>query len=283
MNPGEEKERTGAMFNLKENFQKNPHKIVYLPISDILPNPHQPRKNFEPQNLDGLCRSIKSYGILQPVCVRRIGKRYELISGERRIRAAHMAGYDKVPAIIYQITDEELAEYSLMENVQRENLSFFEESEGYNLLLNSRKMNQDGIACRLGKKRIFIENKVRLLRLSPKIRKIIQNHNLTEQHAKLLLRLNNEESQMKVLEKVIENDYDTQHTEELVDKLLLNEIPTLESNKSYCMKDLRVFTNTLKQTVDIMTRSGIKASSHQQDYDSHIEYTITIEKSDALN
>jgi len=258
--------------------------IVNLPIDLIKPNPYQPRKYFSDMSLEELSQSIKNYGLLQPISVRKISENhYELIAGERRLRASKLAGLTTIPAIIVDAVDEDSAVLSLIENLQRENLNFFEEAEGYHSLLNDHKITQEELAKRLGKSQSTIANKLRLLKLSDKIKKLILEHNLTERHARALLRIPEEEIQEKVLKQIIEKNLNVKETEELIEgllqKLTLKKEEKEQKRKLLKIyKDIRIFINTVKQAVNIMNKSGIGAELQQVDGEDYIEFVIKIPK-----
>ncbi len=252
--------------------------ITYIPISDILPAPNQPRKYFEVSKLDELSRSIKIYGVLQPIIVRRLNKKYQLIAGERRIRAASIAGLKKIPSIIMDMSDSQAESCAILENTQRENLTFLDESDSYSKLAENAGLNLPSLAYALCKSNDKVLEKLRYKRFGYTIRKAITYHQISEAQAKELLRLKDDETRLKVINKITEKGYDARGTKELVEKILMGEMPVLHSNKQYCSGDLRLFRNTLRKTVDIMKRSGMRATATEHDDDSCYEYTIRIEK-----
>ena len=166
----------------KENDLKN---ICYIDIDSIRPNPYQPRKQFSKGALEELCESIQQYGVIQPVNVRKISSnKYELVAGERRLRAAVMAGLKEIPAIVININDNDSAVLALIENLQREDLNYLEEAEGYSSLINEHGLTQEDLARKIGKSQSTVANKIRLLRLPPLVKKILSDNNLTERHAR---------------------------------------------------------------------------------------------------
>ena len=180
-----------------------PKTVCQIPIHAIMPNPYQPRRSFDSESLEGLTESIKKYGVLQPITVRRLfSGEYELVAGERRLRASALAGMLKIPAIIANLNDSDSAVVALVENIQRENLSFMEEAEAYRNLLYQHGLTQEELALSIGKTQSSVANKIRLLKLSKLIREIIKDHRLSERHARALLRLKTEEEQLKALEKI---------------------------------------------------------------------------------
>ena len=197
------------------------YNVTKIPVKNILPNPYQPRKSFNQIELDELCNSIKQFGVVQPISVRLIsGNKYELIAGERRLRAAKMAKMENIPAIILKVNDKDSAVLALIENLQRENLNFFEEAEGYYNLINDYNLTQEEVAKQIGKSQSNIANKLRLLKLPEKIVKVIIDETLTERHARALLRLPTIELQCKVLADIVGNSLNVKETELLIDSML---------------------------------------------------------------
>lgn len=266
-------------------LQEEPQKdIAYISIDSIRPNPYQPRKNFNKSSLEELCESIKQYGVIQPINVRRIASnRYELVAGERRLRAAALAGLTEIPAIIVNIDDNDSAIMALIENLQREDLNYLEEAEGYCNLITEHKLTQEELAHRIGKSQSTIANKIRLLKLSPLIKKILLDNNLTERHARALLKLHDEQLQLKVLRYVCEKGLNVKKTEELVEKVIEKfsrkaSLREKEKKTSRAVKDIRIFVNTIKQAVSIMKKSGVNAKAAQFDRGDYFEFIVRVPK-----
>ena len=269
--------------------------IENIPINKILPNPYQPRKNFSQRALAELAESIKEFGVLQPISVRKInGNMYELIAGERRLRASLMAGAREIPALITDINDEDSAVIALVENLQRENLDFLEEAEGYYSLLIDHGLTQEELAQRVGKSQSAVANKIRVLRLSGPVKKLISDYGLSERHARALLKLPNEELQLKVAKTVCDRDYNVKNTEELV-KLTLERINrpgvepiltksdlemTIDSKgrARKVVKNIRIFINTIKETINLLKLSGVDAKAAQFDRGEYFEFVVRIPK-----
>lgn len=253
--------------------------INYIPVDLILPNVYQPRKHFDEESLEELAQSINTYGIIQPLSVRKIGEdKYELVAGERRLRAAKKAGLEKVPVIIIDITDRESAAIALLENLQRDNLNFLEEAEAYYNLIKDHSYTQEKLAEAIGKKQSTIANKIRLLRLTPEIRNIVLENNLTERHARALLKLPTEKLQKSVLNVVIKKSLNVKNTEMLVEKQLIKLAPDKEKNGKKKIKGIfspRVYINTVKQVFD---RYGLNAKYSSEDFEDEIQITIKIPK-----
>ena len=195
--------------------------ILKINVNDIIPNTYQPRRFFDEVALIELSQSIKEHGIIQPLTVRRRGDIYELVAGERRLRAAKLASLGEVPCTLVDITDTQSAQIALLENLQREDLNYIEEAEAYYNLMNDHNFTQEEIASKMGKKQSTVANKLRLLKLSPQVRSLCLENSLTERHARALLSVTDEKLQLKIIEKVIKNGLNVKKTEELINKELL--------------------------------------------------------------
>lgn len=269
-----------------EDFEQGERKnIVYLRIDSIKPNPYQPRKKFDLSMLEELRDSIKQYGVLQPINVRVIsGSHYELVAGERRLRAATMAGLVDIPAIILDVSESDSAIMALIENLQREDLTYLEEAEGYASLLDDHNLTQEELALKIGKSQSTIANKIRLLKLSPLIKKILMDNNLTERHARALLKLRDEQLQHKVLKMVCERGLNVKKTEDLIDRVIerytkeKTEREIKQKQLTRAVKDIRIFVNTIKQAVLLMKKSGVQAQAAQFDRGKYIEFIVRIPK-----
>lgn len=251
--------------------------VLEIPVNSISPNPNQPRKFFDAQALNELASSIKEYGILQPITVRKIRCGYELVSGERRLKASQLAGLSNIPAIVINADSDKSAILALLENLQREDLSFFEIAEGYQKLIKEQGLTQDDIARKLGKSQSTVANKIRLLRLTPIVRKIIREYNLTERHARALLNLE-QEKQLAAVKTICENNLNVRQSEELISNMLKEKSKKQQTVKITGLKDTRLYTNTIKQAVDLMRENGICAEMEKNDFDWGIEYIIKVLK-----
>ena len=252
-----------------DNLQKNTDvQVLQVPLSKIVPNPYQPRKEFESEALSELADSIRQYGVLQPLLVAPgKGDSYILIAGERRLRASTMAGLGSVPVIVSEYTTQQIAEIALIENLQRKDLHYLEEAEGYEKLVNIFHLTQESMAIRVGKKQSTIANKLRLLHLPVSVRNKLHDSDLTERHARVLLKLENEETQKAVLQKVLKGHLNVRQTEALVDKTL-KEAGKLNQRKPrlVIVNDVRIYLNSIKEIMDTVQTSGIP-SSMEQDMD----------------
>lgn len=263
---------------------KNENIISEIPIIKIRPNKAQPRRQFHEEELKSLSLSIAENGILQPLTVRKISpSEYELVTGERRLRAAALAGLRKVPCVVIRCSDKESAVYALLENLQRADLGMFEEARGISRLIRRFGLTQEQAAEKLGKTQSTIANKLRLLKLSFEEQEWIENAGLSERHARALLKLENESDRREALSQIIAEGLNVAQTEALVSSLC-NISPKSESRgrSKAVIKDLRIFLNTINKAVDIMRLAGIDAKTHKTDSDNFIEYTIRIPKSQII-
>lgn len=252
--------------------------MIQVPLSNIVPNPYQPRKEFEPEALSELAESIRQYGVLQPLLVAP-GKdgTYILIAGERRMRASTMAGLETVPVIVSEYTSQQIAEIALIENLQRKDLHYLEEAEGYEKLLNTFHLTQESMAVRVGKKQSTIANKLRLLRLPSSVRKMLHNSELTERHARELLKLKDEKTQKAVLQKVIKGHLNVRQTEALVAKTLKAEGKLKEKKpRVFIVNDVRIYLNSIKQVMQAVQEAGIPSSMEQEMDGDDVVVTLRI-------
>lgn len=259
--------------------------IVYLRTDELTPNPVQPRKRFDDESLEELSGSIKSYGILNPLTVRlRCGK-YELVAGERRLRAAKLAGLEEVPCILIDVNMEDASLIALVENLQRRDLDFIEEALGISQLIRMFGMSQEEAARRIGKSQSAVANKLRLLKLPSDVLESLRQNGLTERHGRALLRLPNPVAQRAALEYIVDNGLTVAATDAYIDALLSapeeaeqkdEEKP--EKRRTFVLKDVRVFLNTLSRSIDLMKQGGIDAGIQREETDDSLILTISIPK-----
>lgn len=254
--------------------------IIFITPDQILPNIYQPRKTFNDDTIEELAQSIKAYGIIQPLSVRKMGNdSFELVAGERRLRAAKKAGLSKVPAIIVDITDKESAAIALLENLQREDLNYIEEAEAYYNLIKDHSYTQEQLADTIGKKQSTIANKLRLLKLGQEVRKILLENNLTERHARALLKLSDEEEQIRVLNFVIEKKLNVKETEKYIEselnKKAAKEVAADGKKKIKGIFSPKLYINTIKEVFD---KFGVDAEYKSKNHDDYIEVTVKIPK-----
>ena len=252
-------------------------KIVDIPIDFVKPNPNQPRRHFDSQELTSLAKSISQDGIIQPLTVRRVEKYFELISGERRLRAGKIAGLKTVPCIIVDISDKRSAILALIENIQRADLNFFEEAEAIAMIIQEFNITQEETAMRLGMAQSTVANKLRLLKIPPHERAILFNNKLTERHARALLKINDENKRREVLNYIIENNLTVDATEKYIKSCEEKEkIEESYKKRSPILKDIKLFFNTVDKAVKVMQLAGVDAEVKKQKHDGIIEYTILI-------
>jgi len=247
-------------------------RVVFLPARSIRPNPGQPRKVFCPEALQELSESIQRHGILQPLSVRRSGLSYELIAGERRLRAAQMAGLTEIPCIIMQMDDRESSMAAMVENLQRKDLDFIEEAQGIAHLLTQFDMSQEQAARMLGKSQSAIANKLRLLRHSDAVLQALREGNLSERHGRALLRLTTEQQKLSALKQIVCQNMSVAQTEKYIEALLSQPKPKPQK------ANVSVFLNSLTQSLQKIQKSGIPAVSERRETDTQIVLTITIPK-----
>ena len=247
-------------------------RVVFLPARSIRPNPAQPRKIFRPEALDELSDSIRQHGILQPLSVRRSGNGYELIAGERRLRAAELAGITDIPCIIMSMDDRESGMAAMVENLQRQDLDFIEEAMGISRLLEDWDMSQEQAARLLGKSQSAVANKLRLLKHSEPVLLALREAGLTERHARALLKLPTEESKLGAIKEIVRQGMSVARTEKYVENLL-----SARSDRS-SKANVGEFLNSLTQSLQKIQLSGIPAVSERRETDSQIVLTITIPK-----
>lgn len=261
-------------------------KVIEIPARKIRPNKTQPRQTFYEEDLRSLSQSISNNGLLQPLTVRKLkNDEYELIAGERRLRASVMAGFTKIPCIVMKCSDKDSAIFALIENLQRKDLGMFEEARGINRLIRKYGITQEQAAIQLGKKQSTVANKLRLLRLSYDEQDWIVQAGLTERHARALLKIQNEESRKEALSHIIAENLNVKETEKYISSLLDNKkVQPLHNNvdKKIVVKDVRIFVNTISRAVDTMRMSGIDAVSNKEETEDYIEYTVKIPKETAL-
>lgn len=254
--------------------------VSMISVEKVIPNSSQPRKYFNEEAIMELSQSIKSYGIIQPLSLRKLSEdSYEIVAGERRFRAAKLADLNEVPAIIVNIDEKDSAFIALLENIQREDLNFIEEAEAYKNLIQEYNYTQAQLAQVIGKKQSTIANKLRVLKLDSELRKLLLENNLTERHGRALLKLPNLELQLKVIKKVVEKGLNVKKTEELVEKELFQlENAEIASDGKKRIKGIfspKVYMNTIKQVFD---KYGIDANYRSKELEDSIKVTITIPK-----
>ena len=251
-------------------------KLVHITPEKIVPNPAQPRVDFSERELDSLTESIRQNGILQPVLVRRDGDRYVLIAGERRWRAGKLAGLRVIPAIVQETNAKDAGVLALIENLQRKDLNFFEEAAAIYTLLQDKTVTQDDLAQRLGMSQPALANKIRLLRLSGEEQRIVLESDLTERHARALLRVEDASMRMQILKKIAEHKWNVAQSEAYIAKKL--EESAAKPKRMFIAKDIRLFLNTIDHAVKAMKTAGVPAVAQNRETDDYYEYVVRIPK-----
>ena len=254
--------------------------LLYLRVEDITPNPVQPRKVFDEEALRELSESIRSYGVLHPLTVRLRGGKYELVAGERRLRAAKLAGLRELPCMVVDVNLEDAGLLALVENLQRKDLDFLEEARGLQQLIRMFGLSQEEAARRIGRSQSAVANKLRLLKLPEDVLEALRENGLSERHGRALLRLPDADSQRAALAHILEKDLTVAATDAYVDALLAAPEPPVrpEARRSFVMKDVRVFLNSLSHSLDLMKQGGIAAGMRREETDDALILTISIPK-----
>lgn len=260
---------------------QNSDKIRSIPVIQIEPSRSQPRICFSKEALAGLSRSIRENGILQPISVRRVfASKFELVAGERRLRAAIMAGFKTVPCVILDCDETQAAVFALLENLQRANLNMFEEAEAMRNLIEIWGLTQESAAKKMGKKQSTIANKLRLLKLDDEERALIKKANLSERHARAILKLGSKEQRKLMIKKIAEKNLNVLDTEALIESILKGDVlgSFKNSDKKFIVKDLNFFKNAINDALDLMgiSREGVQYIHNETD--EYLEYMVKIPK-----
>ena len=251
--------------------------VLDIPVTAIKPNPRQPRKSFGANELASLSRSISQDGVIQPLTVRDKQGYYELVSGERRLRAAKIAGLKTVPCIITDISDERSAVFALIENIQRCDLNFFEQAQAISQLISEHGFTQEEAALRLGLSQPAVANKLRLLRLDDDERSVIIANALSERHARALLRCDDKKQRLAALDRVISASMNALQTEKYVKSLQRQEqIKRSYQKRAPILRDVRLFVNTMNKAVRVMQLAGVKANTKRVEHEGYVDYIVSI-------
>lgn len=266
---------------MKQQRVKSTAEIYNIPQAMIVPNPNQSRKRFDYDELENLAQSIRENGILQPITVRkREDKKYELVSGERRLRAARLVGMVKIPSIVINIDDKNSAMFSIIENLQRQSLNFFEEAEAIEKLVGEYAMSREEVAQKLGLAPSTVSNKLRILRLPEEMRFELARSGLTESHARALLMLEDDNQRARALSIIVDRHLNVAESERMINQMINRN--NRSRNPLRGIRDVRLFINTLNHAVDTIRRAGVEADAARSETEEYIEYVVRIPKSEQL-
>jgi len=262
----------------EEQFSQD--EVVHISVKQIIPNQFQPRSIFNEEKIKELAQTIHTHGLIQPIVVRKTSEdTYELIAGERRWRAAEFLEWEEVPCIIRDMTDTETASVALIENLQREELTVIEEAKAYAQLLKMHGLTQEALAQRLGKSQSTIANKLRLLKLSEEVQTELLNKTITERHARAIMKIADDETQIQVLQEILQSDLNVRQTEEYIEKL--HEPPKEKKQKPVLKgfnKDIRIAMNTIRQSLHMVTETGVDVETDEEEHDDYYQITIKLPK-----
>ena len=256
-------------------------RVLYLPTARIRPNPLQPRRHFDAAGLQELAESIRQYGVLQPLSVRKTDGAYELVAGERRLRAARLAGLDEVPCLLVSACEEVSGMLALVENLQRRDLDYMEEAAGIQRLMQQYHLSQEQAARRIGKSQSAVANKLRILRHPPSVLQALRENHLTERHARALLKLPDEAERLRVIGLIAQGEWTVAKTEQYIDSLLAPRTPQRRELGGFVLRDVRLFLNSIDHQLDLVRAAGVGASRERQETEQEIVLTIRIPKSKA--
>jgi ParB family chromosome partitioning protein len=257
----------------------HPDEVIQLPVQEIEPNRFQPRSIFSQEKIEELAQTIRTHGMIQPIIVRQLeGGGYELIAGERRWRAVQTLNWENIPAIIREMSDTETASVALIENLQREELTVIEEAMAYGRLLELHNLTQEALAQRLGKSQSTIANKMRLLKLPESVQNALLEKKITERHARALIIVKDPETQEKVLQDILEKDLNVKQTEERIEKLFEKKTKKKKPTLKGFNKDMRIAMNTIRQSLNMVSDTGVDLETDEQDHEDYYQITIKIPK-----
>ncbi|RCW64567.1 nucleoid occlusion protein [Saliterribacillus persicus] len=260
----------------------HPDEVMEIPLELIEANRFQPRTIFSQEKIEELAQTIHTHGLIQPIVLRKVEdadtEKYELIAGERRWRAANHLEWKTIPAIIRNMSDKETASVALIENLQREELTVIEEAKAYESLLELHQLTQEALAQRLGKNQSTIANKMRLLKLPEEVQVAILNKQITERHARALIALKDSEKQEKLLVEIIEKELNVKQTEARIERMLSDKKPQKKPRLKGVNKDMRIAMNTIRQSINMVSDTGMNLVTDEEDHDDYYQITIKIPK-----
>lgn len=258
-------------------------KIIQVKIETLRPNPYQPRKEFSEEKINELRQSIRTYGLLHPIIVRRSGRAYQIVAGERRAAACRALHWRTIPAIVKDVTDSAMATMALIENLQREDLSYLDEAAGYARLIQEFNLTQEVLAQRLGKSQSTIANKMRLLKLPGEVKELISKEQLTERHARALLKLETAEQQVEMIRQIVQKKLTVSDTERKIDLVTeRKDKKAAAPRRKGMVRDVRIFLNTIRQAIKIIEKSGLNPEVEEKVEDDFAEVTIRFHSGDSF-
>jgi ParB family chromosome partitioning protein len=269
--------------NLRDSTSSHTHtQVVEIPVQEIVSNPYQPRTIFNQEAIEELAKTIHTHGVIQPIVVRKKDRGYELIAGERRLRAVRHLGWETIPAIIRDMNDAQTASAALIENLQREGLTPIEEAVAYQQLLELHGLTQESLAQRLGKGQSTIANKLRLLHLPEPVQNALLRKDITERHARALLALPAEDMQVALLNECIEKGWNVKQMEERV-KAKLGALESGDKRQAKprrkgLSRDVRLAVNTIRQSLEMIQETGLDVVYEESDEESFYQFTIKVPK-----
>ncbi|GMA57322.1 ParB family chromosome partitioning protein [Alicyclobacillus sacchari] len=278
------RESWGRFISLRDSSSANAQtQVVDIPVQNIVSNPYQPRTIFNQEAIEELAKTIHTHGVIQPIVVRKKGNVYELIAGERRLRAVRHLGWSSIPAIVRDMNDAQTASAALIENLQREGLTPIEEAVAYQQLLELHGLTQESLAQRLGKGQSTIANKLRLLHLPETVQQALLTKQITERHARALLALPSEEMQIELLHECVEKGWNVKQMEERV-KAKLTSLEAAggkrsKSRRRALSKDVRLAVNTIRQSLEMIQQTGLDVMCEESDEEAFYQFTIRVPKS----
>lgn len=268
--------RTRAVKSVLESSR-----VLFVPVGQIRPNPSQPRRVFDLATLQELADSIAQYGVLQPLTVRKSTAGFELVAGERRLRAAKMAGLPVVPCIVAAVDEQDSCMLAMVENLQRRDLDYIEQAEALARLMQSFHLSQEQAARKIGKSQSAVANKLRLLQHSPAVLQALREGGLSERHARALLRVPGEQERLRVIALISQGDWTVAKTEQYIDGLCRPAPPERRELTGFKLRDMRVFFNSVDHQITLIRAAGIDASSERRETDAEIILTVRIPKNAA--
>lgn len=273
-----EKRKRGILNFITE--QSAQPQVIMVPLEKIEANPQQPRKIFKDEGMEELTGSIKEYGVLQPIILKDEKERYTIIAGERRYRAAQLAGLEKIPAIIKTMETKEAALIALVENVQREDLNFLEEARAYKKLMDDFNLTQGEIAEKVNKRQSTISNKIRVLSLPENIQEQLVDNRLTERHARALLKLKDDEDRKQVMERIVANGLNVKQTEKLIEDVLAKKEEALRKRRKVNYISYKIYLNTIRKAFNQIKEMENNVKISQEDKGDFLEVKILLPKND---